>query len=105
MAAFTAERKKKEIGIRKVLGANVMHIITLLTGEFSRLVIISIGLGLPAAYLMLHNWLDRFEFHIRLNPLVFVGAGLLVLLISWLTVGSQAYRSAVVNPGDCLRDE
>jgi len=105
LAAFTAERKKKEIGIRKVLGANVMHIITLLTGEFSRLVIISIGLGLPVAYLMLRNWLDRFEFHIHLSPWVFVGAGVLVLAISWLTVGSQAYRSAVINPSDCLRDE
>jgi len=105
LAAFTAERKKKEIGIRKVLGANVMHIIGLLTGEFSRLVIVSILIGLPLAYFMLRNWLDRFEFHIHLSPWVFVGAGLLVLVISWLTVGSQAYRSAVVNPSDCLRDE
>ncbi|RLD20772.1 MAG: ABC transporter permease, partial [Bacteroidetes bacterium] len=77
LAAFTAERKRKEIGIRKVLGANVMHIITLLTGEFSRLVIISIAIGLPAAFIMLRNWLDRFEFHIHLSPWVFVGAGLL----------------------------
>ena len=105
LAAFTAERRRKEIGIRKVLGASVANIITLLTSEFSRLVIVSLLIGLPVAWYVLNNWLDRFEFHITMNVWIFLAAGLTVILIAWLTVSSQAYRSAIVNPRDCLHDE
>ena len=105
LAAFTAERRKKEIGIRKVLGASVANIIGLLTSEFSKLVLVSLLIGLPLSYYALNNWLDRFEFHIGLSPWIFVIAGLVVMIIAWLTVSSQAYRSAVVNPQDCLHEE
>jgi predicted permease len=105
LAAFTADRKRKEIGIRKVLGASVANIMTLLTRDFTRLVLISIVIGLPVAWFMTGRWLDNFAYHIDLNLWFFLLAGLLVLLISWMTVSSQAYRSATVNPSDCIRDE
>lgn len=104
LAAFTADRKKKEIGIRKVLGASVANIVTLLTRDFTRLVLVSILIGLPVAYYITGQWLNRFEFRIDLTIWYFLLAGLLVLLISWLTVGSQAFRSAHIDPKECLRD-
>jgi putative ABC transport system permease protein len=105
LAAFTADRKRKEIGIRKVLGASVANIVLLLTRDFTRLVLAAILIGLPAAYLLTSRWLDRFAYHIDLNAGFFFFAGMAVLLIAWMTVSSQAFRSANVNPTDCLRDE
>lgn len=104
LAAFTADRKKKEIGIRKVLGASVANIVTLLTRDFTRLVLVAILLGLPIAYYITGQWLNRFAFRIDLTVWYFLIAGMLVLLISWLTVGSQAFRSANIDPKECLRD-
>jgi hypothetical protein len=104
LAAFTADRKKKEIGIRKVLGATVANIVTLLTRDFTRLVLVAILLGLPIAYFVTGQWLERFAFRIDLTVWYFLLAGVLVLLISWLTVGSQAFRSANIDPKECLRD-
>ena len=105
LAAFTADRKKKEIGIRKVLGATVSNIVLLLTKDFTRLVLISILIGLPVAFWVTSNWLERFEYRIELSAWLFIFTGFLVLFISWVTVSSQALRSATVNPKDCLRDE
>lgn len=105
LATFTADRRKKEIGIRKVLGATVMNIVLLLTQDFTRLVLVSILIGLPVAYYITGNWLERFAYRIDLNVWFFVLAGFLVMFISWLTVSSQAFRSAHINPKDCLRDE
>jgi len=105
LAAFTADRKRKEIGIRKVLGASVGNIVFMLTRDFTRLVLVSIVIGLPVAYYLTNNWLQRFAYRIDLNLWFFALAGLLVLLIAWMTVSSQAFRSAQLNPKDCLRDE
>ena len=105
LAAFTADRKKKEIGIRKVLGASVLNIVTLLTKDFTRLVLVAILLGLPLAWYLVNDWLSRFAYRIDLSIWFFILAGGLVLLISWLTVSSQALTSAMVNPRDCLQDE
>ena len=105
LAAFTADRKKKEIGIRKVLGATAGNIIVLLTRDFTRLVLVALVIGLPVSYFMIHNWLQRFAYKIDLNPWFFLGAGALVLAISWITVSSQAIRSATINPKECLREE
>jgi len=105
LAAFTADRKKKEIGIRKVLGASVGNIITLLTKDFTRLVIVAILIGLPISWYLINNWLARFAYRIDLNIWFFAFAGSLVLLISWLTVSFQAFSSAMVNPKDCLKDD
>lgn len=105
LASFTAERRQKEIGIRKVLGSSVMNIVYLLSSDFTKLVGISILLALPISYYFVSDWLDQFAFRISLEAWFFIGAGFLSLLIAWLTVGSQALRAAHVNPAECLRDE
>jgi len=105
LAAFTAVRRRKEIGIRKVLGASVANIVGLLTKDFTRLVFISILIGLPLAFLAMQNWLDRFAYRIELSPWFFVLAGIIVLTISWMTVSTQALRASSVNPRECLKSE
>jgi putative ABC transport system permease protein len=105
LAAFTAERRLKEIGIRKALGSSSTSIVLLLSGDFTRMVLLSIILGLPVSYWFLDSWLERFEYHITLGPWYFVTAGLIALFIAWLTVASQAIRAAGVNPVKCLRTE
>lgn len=105
LASFTAERRIKEIGIRKVLGASISGIIVLISKDFSRLVLIAVIIALPLAYLALNQWLERFAYQIDLNVWFFVVAGALAMLIAWLTVSSQAYRAATVNPAECLKDE
>ncbi|MEM9824744.1 MAG: FtsX-like permease family protein, partial [Bacteroidota bacterium] len=94
LAAFTADRRRKEIGVRKVLGASVGNIVGLLTKDFTRLVLTSILLGLPIAWYLTNGWLERFAYRVELNLWFFVLAGILVLLISWLTVSSQAFNAA-----------
>jgi predicted permease len=105
LATFTAERRLKEIGIRKALGSSSTNIVLLLSGDFTKMVLLSIGLGLPISYWLLSQWLTRFAFHIELGALYFVAAGSIALVIAWLTVASQAIRAANVNPVKCLRDQ
>lgn len=105
LAAFTAERRLKEIGIRKVLGSTELGIIYLLSSDFTKIVFIANVIALPAAYLLSSYWLDGFAFRIGLEWWFFVVSGLAALGIAWLTVGSQAFRAARLNPTKCLRDE
>jgi putative ABC transport system permease protein len=105
LAAFTAERRLKEIGIRKALGSSSTKIVLLLSGDFTKMVLLSILLGLPVSYWLLSQWLERFAFHIDLGVGYFVIAGSIALLIAWLTVASQAIKAASVNPVNCLRTE
>lgn len=105
LATFTAERRLKEIGIRKALGSSATNIVLLLSGDFTRMVLLSIILGLPFSYWLLSLWLERFAFHVDLEVWYFLTAGIVALLIAWLTVASQAIRAANVNPVECLRDE
>ncbi|MGB8320116.1 MAG: ABC transporter permease [Ignavibacteriaceae bacterium] len=105
LAAFTAQRRIKEIGIRKVLGSSEFGIIYLLSKDFSKLVLISILIALPLSYLLIKNWLDSFAYRISLSPWYFLSAGIITLLIAWLTVGTQALKAARSNPSQCLRDE
>ena len=105
LAAFTAERRIKEIGIRKVLGSSEWGIIYLLSSDFSRIVLIAVIIALPVSYLMVNQWLDNFAYKIPLQWWYFVGAGVLALVIAWLTVGAQAIRASRVNPTQCLKNE
>jgi len=105
LATFTAERRTKEIGIRKALGSSSTSIVLLLSGDFTRMVLVSIGLGLPMSYWLLSQWLQRFAFHIDLGIAYFAMAGAIALFIAWLTVASQAIRAANVNPVNCLREQ
>ncbi len=105
LAAYTAERRTKEIGIRKVLGATVNGLAALLSKEFLQLVIISCLVAFPFAWWMMKNWLEGFAYHINISGMVFVAAGLLAILIALLTVSFQAIRAAIANPVKSLRSE
>lgn len=105
LAAFTAERRLKEIGIRKVLGASELKIIYLLSADFTKIVFAAIVIALPISYLLTKNWLDDFAYKIPLAWWYFVGAGAIALLISWITVGMQAFKASRVNPVQCLKEE
>lgn len=105
LAAFAAERRTKEIGIRKVLGASVTGIIHLLAKEFVKLVLIANGIAWPVAYFVMNKWLQDFAYRIDIGWWVFVLAGSSALLIALLTVSTQAIRAALANPVDSLRYE
>jgi putative ABC transport system permease protein len=105
LAAFTAERRLKEIGIRKVLGSSVFNIVYLLSSDFTKLVFAAILIALPVSYFMTDYWLNSFASHINLKVWYFIGAGVSALVIAWLTVGMQAVRAANVNPLECLKSE
>ncbi|GAB4228901.1 MAG: hypothetical protein Tsb0034_00300 [Ekhidna sp.] len=105
LASFTAERRLKEIGIRKVLGATTSNIVMMLSKDFTRLVAISIVFALPISYYFMNEWLQSFAYKINLSVWIFVGAAVISLLIAWVTVSSQALRAANVNPAKCLKDE
>lgn len=105
LASFTAERRRKEIGLRKVLGSSEAAIVVLLSMDFTRLVLISILIGVPVAYFFSTRWLESFAFHVDLEVWYFLAAGLAALGVAWLTVGAQAFRAARVNPVECLNEE
>ena len=105
LAAFTAERRLKEIGIRKALGASDFSIVRLLSGDFTKMVLVAIAIALPVSYFIAARWLKSFAFRIDLEWWYFAGAGLVALLIAWFTVGLQTVKAARVNPVECLRDE
>ena len=105
LSAFTAEKRRKEIGIRKVLGASETSIIYLLSGDFSKLVLISNLIALPAAYYIMSLWLQSFAYKISLTWWMFIISGGIVFLIALITVGMQAIRAATANPVKSLRYE
>jgi putative ABC transport system permease protein len=105
LAVFTAERKLKEIGIRKVLGASELNIIYTLTKDFTIPVIIAIVFALPISYVLTKNWLNSFAYRIELQLWYFLAAGFLALFISWLTVSIQAIKAARTDPIKCLKQD
>jgi len=105
LALFMAEKRAKEISIRKVMGASVTNIVSLLSKDFVVLVLIAIVISAPAAWWLSNRWLQGFAYHIGLNGWVFLLAGLIVLFITLLTVGSQGVKAALVNPVKHLRTE
>jgi putative ABC transport system permease protein len=105
LAAFTAEKRTKEIGIRKVLGASIPKITFLLVKDFTRLVGIAFVIATPIAYFAMHDWLQKFAYYIDMSVLPFVLAGLAALGIALLTVGYQAFKAAFRDPVDSLRYE
>ncbi|GAB5535838.1 MAG: ABC transporter permease [Rubricoccaceae bacterium] len=105
LAAFTAEQRKKEIGVRKVLGASVADLVSLLTKDFVVLIGLAFVIAAPIAYIAGSRWLDGFAYRIGLGPWPFVLAGALLLGIALATVSSQAFRAATVDPVRALRSE
>jgi ABC-type antimicrobial peptide transport system permease subunit len=105
LSAFTAERRSREIGIRKVLGASTAGITTLLSAEFLKLVFLSALISFPVAWWSLDNWLRNYAYRIRVSPLVFLGAAILAVVIALATVSFQSIRAALANPVKSLRSE
>ena len=105
LAAYTAERRTKEIGIRKVLGASAARMAGLLSGDFLRLVVVSCVIAFPAAWLMMQDWLKAYEYRISLQWWVFAAAGFSAVLIALATVSYQAVRAALANPVKSMRSE
>lgn len=105
LATFSAERRVKEIGIRKALGSSSFNIVLLLSRDFTLMVLLSIVLALPVSYWLLDQWLQRFAFRVGLEAWYFLLAGVIALVIAWVTVASQAIRAASVNPVQSLRNE
>jgi len=105
LAAFTAERRIKEIGIRKILGSSTGNIVRLLSGDFTKMVLVAIIIALPISYFIAADWLQSFEYRVGLQWWFFASAGLAALCIAWLTVGFQTLKAATVNPSECLRSE
>jgi putative ABC transport system permease protein len=105
LAAFTAEQRTKEIGIRKVLGATAPGIIRLLMKEFVILVAVANVIAWPVAYFVMQEWLKDFAYRISIGVWIFIVAGALTLLIAMLTVVFQATKAALMNPVDSLRYE
>ncbi|HEY0432325.1 MAG TPA: FtsX-like permease family protein, partial [Chitinophagaceae bacterium] len=105
LATYMAENRIKEIGVRKVLGASITGITTLLSKDFLKLVMLSFLIACPVAWWMMHSWLKNYPYHVSIQWQVFVFAGFLSFLISVITVSYQSIRAAVANPVKSLRSE
>jgi len=105
LAMFTAERRKKEMSIRKILGASVVNIVSLLSKDFLKLVFIAFCIAIPIAYYFMQQWLQGFAYHISIHWSIFVLTGLSVVGIALVTVSFQSIKAAIANPIDALRNE
>jgi len=105
LSAFIAEQRKKEIGVRKVLGASVLNLVYLLSIGITRLVVIAICIAVPLSWYAVNSWLSGFAYHVNVNWLVFLIASFAALSISWLTVSYESVKAAIVNPIKSLRTE
>jgi len=105
LAAFAAEQRTREIGIRKALGASASSIVVLLSKEFAKLVMLAIGVAWPLAYYAISRWLQNFAYRIDLSSMAFLVGGIVSLVIALATVSYQVFRAAQANPVDALQYE
>ena len=105
LVAFSAQRRLKEIAVRKVLGASSVSIVKLLSIDFTKMVVVAIFIALPISYFLTKNWLEAFAYRIDLEWWFFVSAGVGALLIAWLTVSLQTIKAAQINPVKSLKME
>ncbi len=105
LAAFSAEQRIKELGVRKVLGARTSDLVISFSSEFTKMVVVSLIIATPLAYFAVDSWLKDFAYKTPIEPMVFIIAGVSALIISWLTIGFQSFKAANRNPIEALRDE
>lgn len=105
LAAYTAERRTKEIGVRKVLGASVTSITTLLSKDFLQLVFISCIVAFPVAWWIMNNWLQNYKYRVQISWWIFLAAGISAILIALITISFQSVKAAIANPVKSLRSE
>jgi putative ABC transport system permease protein len=105
LAAYTASLRTKEIGIRKVMGASVASVVILLSKDFTKLILIAFFVAAPLSWYMMSNWLQGFAYRIELGPGVFLLAGAIAVIISWITVSYQSIKAGIINPIKSLRSE
>jgi ABC-type antimicrobial peptide transport system permease subunit len=105
LVTFMAVQRRKEIGVRKVLGAPVSAILILLSREFTLLIGIAFMIAAPIAWYFMHSWLQQYAFHVKLGPGLFVLTIMGSILIAWATVGYTAIKAALANPAKSLRSE
>jgi putative ABC transport system permease protein len=104
LSVFMAERKTKEIGIRKVVGASVESIILMLSKEYIRLIIISFAISVPLGYYTMDKWLEGFAYRITPGTMVFLISGAVSFFIAWLTISFESFRAARRNPVETLKN-
>jgi putative ABC transport system permease protein len=105
LATYTAERRIKEIGISKVLGASIAGITALLSTDFLQLVAIGCLIAFPAAWWIMQNWLQNYEYRVDISLWIFLAAGISAILIALITISFQAIKAAIANPVKSLRTE
>ena len=105
LASFLADRKTKEIGVRKILGAQLHHIVGMLSRAFVITIIIASLIGIPVSYYLMTRWLQSFVYHIEMPFWIFAGALALLLTLTWISVGFVTVRAATTNPIRFIRDE
>ncbi len=105
LSIFTAETKKKEIGIKKVLGASVMRVVNEITGEFLLPVFFSLFIALPLGYYIMGQWLDQFAFKIQISLGFFVGSAAISIVIAYLTVSLNSFKTALSSPIEAIKNE
>jgi putative ABC transport system permease protein len=105
LATFSAEQRIKEIGVRKVLGASVTNIVTLLSKDFLKLVIVAIFIASPLAWFVMNKWLQSFAYRINISWIYFVITAIVAMSIAFITISFQAIKAAVANPVESLRSE
>jgi putative ABC transport system permease protein len=105
LASYMTIKREKEVGIRKVFGANVRNIVVLLSKDFIRLVSIGFIIATPIAYLAMNSWLQNFAYHTEIGIWIFISAGFIALAVSMLSVSYQSAKAAFMNPVKSIRNE
>jgi putative ABC transport system permease protein len=105
LSAFIAQKRIREISIRKVLGAGVSQLLVLLTADFAKIILLANLVAWPVVAVLMHRWLEGFAHRISLNIWIFISAGMIVLILGIITVSYYALRAAAANPAEVLAAE